>query len=781
MISSNGRMAVIAAAAAFLSVTPLVVLTTDWKWLAPAAISIGLVMGIGYGLRRLRLPAPLVYVLQPIALIYWLGVLIAGDVAWYGIIPNTEWVDRLRSTLQNGIEASAEHSAPIAVDEYTGVLLLLVGGAGIVAWLVDVLVAGLRAPVVAGAPLAACYVVAAIVTEGDVAWVAFVPPAAGYLGLLVTDRRSQVMAWGRSATSSRRRSGVPQADSLVRTGRRVGAVAVTAAVAIPALVPLLTDGLLPTGGGGGGGGGGQIIRTDNPIVSIQDNLNMPDDVVVLTYQTTATPPNYLRLAIDDEFDGREWRPSSRVVPESQNVDGGLPEPPGLDRDSVETVRDVEYDITATEEIALKWLPLPYPATAIDINGDWRYHDATLDVVANSEDTQSDFEYSVEALAVQPTFEELSAAGSYPSELDPLTELPDDFSPEVIAAAQAITEGASSDIERAQMLQAFFREGDFEYDTTVDLRESQDGMEEFLNIRRGFCVQFSTTMTAMARSLDIPARVAVGWVRGDREGTEYIVRANDAHAWPELYFEGVGWVPFEPTPAARDGAVRPAWSIPPSDDPDETAGPTSDPTSTASFDPRDLDQREDRDTDLGAGGSGFDAGSRWPQVLLIAAVAGVLISLPRGAAWARQALRWRRAGHDPASRAEAAWAELRDAVRDARLHWDDADTPRMIGSRIASDTKVRGDDRELLTHIVATTEKARYARLTPDEPELQPDSAMLRRDILRSQPIRTRVAAFLWPAAVRDLGNGLSKRGGKILDWVDGLRAVVRMRVLRQPE
>ena len=81
--------------------------------------------------------------------------------------------------------------------------------------------------------------------------------------------------------------------------------------------------------------------------------------------------------------------------------------------------------------------------------------------------------------------------------------------------------------------------------------SDDAVWDFLQSTRGYCVQFATSMAIMARTLDIPARVAVGFLPGesDRNGS-YVVTGQRSHAWPELYFEGYGWVRFEPTPAVQ---------------------------------------------------------------------------------------------------------------------------------------------------------------------------------------------------------------------------------------
>jgi hypothetical protein len=77
------------------------------------------------------------------------------------------------------------------------------------------------------------------------------------------------------------------------------------------------------------------------------------------------------------------------------------------------------------------------------------------------------------------------------------------------------------------------------------------MEEFLfDTKAGFCEQFAGSYAAMARAIGLPTRVAVGFTPGEQDASEpdtYHVQGKHAHAWPEVYFAGVGWVPFEPTP------------------------------------------------------------------------------------------------------------------------------------------------------------------------------------------------------------------------------------------
>ena len=85
------------------------------------------------------------------------------------------------------------------------------------------------------------------------------------------------------------------------------------------------------------------------------------------------------------------------------------------------------------------------------------------------------------------------------------------------------------------------------------------LADFLTLKSGYCIHFASAMAVMARLEGIPSRIAVGYAPGRSTGAtvavpgqgplpEYEVDARDAHAWPELYFQGVGWVPFEPTPS-----------------------------------------------------------------------------------------------------------------------------------------------------------------------------------------------------------------------------------------
>ena len=109
------------------------------------------------------------------------------------------------------------------------------------------------------------------------------------------------------------------------------------------------------------------------------------------------------------------------------------------------------------------------------------------------------------------------------------------------------------------LQTWFRTN-FAYDEDVDYSGRSDALSAFLEDRRGFCQQFSSAFALLARTLGLPSRVAVGFTPGDptvdADGdVEFVVRGRHAHAWPEVHFAGIGWVPLNPRPSVATPRPR----------------------------------------------------------------------------------------------------------------------------------------------------------------------------------------------------------------------------------
>ena len=81
--------------------------------------------------------------------------------------------------------------------------------------------------------------------------------------------------------------------------------------------------------------------------------------------------------------------------------------------------------------------------------------------------------------------------------------------------------------------------------------NQDAVDDFLfRDHVGFCEQFASAEAVLLRTLGVPARVVTGLAYGTRQGSTRLLRANDAHAWVEVYYPNIGWVPTDPTAGAR---------------------------------------------------------------------------------------------------------------------------------------------------------------------------------------------------------------------------------------
>jgi transglutaminase-like putative cysteine protease len=129
------------------------------------------------------------------------------------------------------------------------------------------------------------------------------------------------------------------------------------------------------------------------------------------------------------------------------------------------------------------------------------------------------------------------------------QIPDSITPRTIELAQQIAEGSETPYDIAEAVTLWIREN-IEYNDTVPVPPSDQDIIDWMlfDLRQGFCNYYATAEIVMLRSLGVPARLAVGYAQGHRdvESNTYTVRQRDAHAWPEVYFPGIGWVEFEPT-------------------------------------------------------------------------------------------------------------------------------------------------------------------------------------------------------------------------------------------
>jgi transglutaminase-like putative cysteine protease len=134
--------------------------------------------------------------------------------------------------------------------------------------------------------------------------------------------------------------------------------------------------------------------------------------------------------------------------------------------------------------------------------------------------------------------------------------PGTLSPRVGALADSLVAGVENRYDRIQVLLEWFR-SEFTYTTELPASARETGVEHFLFERQaGHCEYFATGMVVLLRSLGIPSRVVNGFLGGrwNDVGGYLAVTGNQAHAWVEVWFPGLGWVPFDPTPPGSVGAA-----------------------------------------------------------------------------------------------------------------------------------------------------------------------------------------------------------------------------------
>ena len=280
-------------------------------------------------------------------------------------------------------------------------------------------------------------------------------------------------------------------------------------------------------------------------------------------------------------------------------------------------------------------------------------------------------------------------------------------------------------------------------------QSSSYLEQFLEDKVGYCEQFAATMALMSRAIGIPARVVVGFTPGtlDTQG-EFVVSAKDAHAWPELFFTGIGWVRFEPTPrgAADGGAVSvPTWANPAPQDSAERRGTTREGVPNNRQVPADDNGTPNAATEVPGSTTPVDTADLWRTrgigLLLVVAVVGMLVPA------ALRLVRRRRRLARSAS-VEDAWTELRDSARDLGVPWSDAHTPRQAAAAVIRRQSLLGEAAEATTRLARATEQVRYAPAPPAAAEVARDVTTVRGALWRRAEWRARLRSVFWPVSLR---------------------------------
>ena len=208
-----------------------------------------------------------------------------------------------------------------------------------------------------------------------------------------------------------------------------------------------------------------------------------------------------------------------------------------------------------------------PATPVNVSRPVQYvaqdvGDGELDVVAvfAEQAVRSGEVFKASSLVSTPSIMELKNAGeNYPEWVTKrYLQLPNNFSNKVLELAEEIAFGLETPYDKANAITEYLR-NEINYSDVIDSPPlNRDPIEWFLlDYKKGFCNYYATSEVLMLRSIGIPARMVAGFAQGEylEETGEYRVRRKDSHAWPEVYFPGVGWVEFEPTVSQPELELR----------------------------------------------------------------------------------------------------------------------------------------------------------------------------------------------------------------------------------
>jgi transglutaminase-like putative cysteine protease len=256
-------------------------------------------------------------------------------------------------------------------------------------------------------------------------------------------------------------------------------------------------------------------------------------------------PGYFRQAVYDRYDGRRWQRSGddrRDLP----IDAPWGTPAGLTVALTQTIQTLMPQ-------TLQLYAAPQPSR---FSLETRAETADGDVLAieSRKALPMGSRYTVVSnlTAADPASLRVAERGEEdPSAfLERYTQLPAQLPERVRALAREWVQdaGASNRFDMASALEARLREH-ISYSEQIDQPPAgRDRVDWVLfDGRQGYCDYYASSFVVMARSLGIPARLATGYALGERRADgRYLMTARNAHAWPEVYFGGYGWVEFEPT-------------------------------------------------------------------------------------------------------------------------------------------------------------------------------------------------------------------------------------------
>jgi transglutaminase-like putative cysteine protease len=660
----------------------------------------------------------------------------APEHLWAGLVPTPGSLADLAALFVDGAAEIREQATPAL--PLTGLVALTTLFVALIALAVDLLAVPARQPALGGLGLLVLYCVPVSTVTGRVALISFAAPACGFAVLLWADQR------GRLVDSARGGSGSPLGTGTL-PALRTGALALVAGVLLPLFVPTLAEGSLASGFGGSGTGNGLGSSLD-PVAEMAGQLNRPDPMDLLRVDASVDDPGYLRAVALDEYTDAGWHMTNLDGQQSIADDVTLAPLPRREKS-----RQVRARVTVLGHDD-QFLPVAYAPLRVEVLGsedqDWRF-DRDGSTIFGRDVTTTGLSYQFTAAQPEPSIDDLEAAPELMAGDGMLryTELPD-LDPSVTDLAAQLTAGARTPYDRVRAVLDHFTDpaNRFVYSLSTAPGTTGDDLADFLRLKRGYCEQYAGAMAVLVRAAGVPARVVLGYTPGRQQpdGTR-VVTSDDAHAWVEVWFAGLGWIPFDPTPIAVNRAVDLPWAphvdpttdtvaeptIPGAELPVPT-GPTAQLGQDAPYVP--LDQQALRDDT--------------PVLPWLTGAGVTVLVLALGAVPPVLRRRSRRRRLDDGSPG-ALWAELLATTTDLGIAVPGTATTGQLARQLAEQLAgVEPAAVAALRTLALAQERAVYG--PPGTPDPDPAAATalrsVRRALLRQASRGQRVRAVLWPAS-----------------------------------
>jgi transglutaminase-like putative cysteine protease len=738
-----------------------------WFW---AGVGATLTIALAGTLTRLRRLPVLVCMLGGLAgLLLYLNVGFESARSWIHVVPTPTSLRLLWDLSELGFRQSAKYAPP--VPELPGMMLLAAAGIGLTALLTDLIAVRLESAALAGLPLLLLWTepfTLSVSRSGLGLAVSFCLGTAGYLALLSSEGRDKIREWERPNPGP---DELPDTRALATTGRRVGVASVAVALCLPLFVPgLHATRLFSNGqpGIGGNGGTGNGVGFPDPNTQLSKELHESSPATVFTYTSSDQTPGYFQIYVADNLTSSGFtmfsQPESLVtVPQEQP----LPAPPGLTNTTWETPEN--SDVTLSRSVgqdALSALPVPYPPTRVTAAGVVKADRSTL-MVFDSNVRLAGLNYQATSLDQDPPETVLNQAPAAPSSITShYLEVPTSYLP-LRKLAELVVAKAKTPFEEALDLQDWLGDTNFKYTLEAPTINSASGLTNFLYVtKKGYCLQFSFAMAVLARLLNIPSRVAYGYTAGTQaQSGGWRVSTHDAHAWPELYFQGYGWLRFEPTPVGATGqgtATTPSYTEQPANNttnqlppavlgnPGSTGSTTTHSNASAALQHQlNIGDEENNGNAVPIPPSGLSGWEVFGLVMLgLLALALLAAAAPACARVLIRRRRWRSGARGgDTGMAHAAWRELRDDLVDYRAGYSASETPRALAARVADAQPLTASAVSALRRVCMAEERARYAGRPDKGTGLREDSATIRRAIAVAAPRRIRWLARVFPSSV----------------------------------